>query len=316
MLLRLFYFLLAIVVAWHASPALTRFLSFLPLTEIVNVLRPRDFFGHSLAFYLVFLLAAAVLWEVLKSTGLAFLPAGPQRYGNTKLVRRVQGLIAEAVILALFMAPVIAALVIAGPGRSIILSRMERELGSRFADAARRPMLGELHETNQQIASNDSARGTLKVEKWWEGVKDWFRPTEQKGVGVGRVERQIENTATKGVYLRQARERTVNEISDFTDAYESRSPEAVNRAREAAWAQITGESRWRFSYLAFKYLWWLALPMAAPFYFFFNGHVKAVIARMHRPVLRFIDTGRGGVGGSARFAGMLEEWELIYGRNK
>jgi hypothetical protein len=63
-------------------------------------------------------------------------------------------------------------------------------------------------------------------------------------------------------------------------------------------------------FLTVKYLWWAALPFALPAHFFLNRRVKRVIAHGARPFTRFLHKGRIGLGGSARFAGIFEEWLL------
>jgi hypothetical protein len=311
MLLKIVYIALAVLAAWHSAPWLTSVFSFLPFGELADAIRPRNLFSHSPSFYVVFLLASVALWETLERTGLTFLLSGPQRYGNSRPVRRTQGLMAEGVILMIFMTPVLALLTLAGPGKTIILTRLEQDLGARFADAATAPMRSELRGKDQLVANNESERGALKIEQWWEGAKDWFRPAERQGEGTTRIQRKLDKVSATSETLRRDGALVEGRIMDFTLAVQSRDSQAVERARDAVWKDT---SSWRISYLAFRHLWWLALPIAAPLHFYLHGYLKGWIGRVHKPIQDFIDVGRTGIGGSGRFATIFEEWRLVYGR--
>lgn len=56
--------------------------------------------------------------------------------------------------------------------------------------------------------------------------------------------------------------------------------------------------------------WYYPLIPSVPLYWFTRKRVKSVVAVLYERPLRFIETGRFGAGGSARFAGLLEEWAL------
>jgi hypothetical protein len=70
-------------------------------------------------------------------------------------------------------------------------------------------------------------------------------------------------------------------------------------------------SFWKKGFWVVVHLWRVALPMAVLLHLAFHRQVKKRIGRLAEPVLRFRDRGRAGQGGSARFAGILEEWSLI-----
>ena len=83
---------------------------------------------------------------------------------------------------------------------------------------------------------------------------------------------------------------------------------------EAAKKTVSGLSFWRKYFL-------LPFPTVWPFALFVSGivwllaHVfwKSTISAAHHSVMRFIDEGRFGLGGSGRFAGMFEEWGVLSG---
>ena len=54
----------------------------------------------------------------------------------------------------------------------------------------------------------------------------------------------------------------------------------------------------------FSFIWWIV----------FYAFVKAVAVGMYLPVLRLLERGRFGIGGSGRFAGLVEEWETRWKR--
>lgn len=60
----------------------------------------------------------------------------------------------------------------------------------------------------------------------------------------------------------------------------------------------------------FTYYWKWYIVWALMFYAISQLAVKKWAAQFHRYVLRFVEIGRFGLGGSARFAGMIEEWAL------
>jgi hypothetical protein len=315
MLTKLFSLLLAILIAWYLGPWLTTIFWFLPVKELASAISLRNILSHDASFFVSFLLWFAVFWTILKGGGLTVLMAGPQRYGNTKLVRRAQGLIVEGLFLFLFMSPIIALLVLSGMGKNIILSRLQTDLGPAFLEPTTARMRSQLERIDQSLNGNASRQSELKIERAWEGFKDWFRVPENRGEETARIENQMDRLTRVNLDLQGDRRVRQSEITEFIKAYERGDRYSTEVARDMMWGDILA-SPWRLVFLAVQYLWWWTLPIAAPLYFRFNRHFKFAVARLCAPVLRFFEQGRFGEGGSGKFAGIFDEMALIYSRRE
>jgi hypothetical protein len=69
---------------------------------------------------------------------------------------------------------------------------------------------------------------------------------------------------------------------------------------------------WRFLFTALRHLGYIAYPFGGVLYLLFGARVKHRLARVLRPIRRFFELGQMGAGGSGRFAGLIDEWELRY----
>lgn len=97
----LFTLMLASVLAWFLGPFLLNELSSAGpvLKEFVSIFTLFELFRRGPAFYLQFVVAIILFWFLIKAIGvlLSFALPKSQRYGTTKLLRRVQGFCAETI---------------------------------------------------------------------------------------------------------------------------------------------------------------------------------------------------------------------------
>lgn len=90
--------------------------------------------------------------------------------------------------------------------------------------------------------------------------------------------------------------------------------ENVKEAKEKTWAEVGGVYGLYTRY--FKKYFWIAflITLAAYVADYFTN--KKTLGKIHERLLRFLEQGRFGFGGSARFAGLLEEWRTLYKNQK
>lgn len=86
-------------------------------------------------------------------------------------------------------------------------------------------------------------------------------------------------------------------------------PSDIEAHRKLAWEKVEETPSWRLQ-LTIKHAWRGVLFWSVILYGLFIWFVKDRAARVYGAVLRFLEAGRFGFGGSARFAALVEEWPL------
>ena len=245
MLGRVLRFLFIALLAWNFGGSAMWFLErFIPVVgAVLGSLVPSDFAAQDARFYFNVVIGMVFFWVIVKLTGLSFsfmLPHG-QRFGTTKLVRRIQGAVAEVILFAVIFGAGFAFLALTPPGADMVAEALVNRFAQGFGPG-------------------------------WEN--------DIQGV-----------TFVRGSF------RTLVYESIYNDRNE-------NQRRGAP-----GEQRTHGLQLVLVSMWKPLLIMSLVVY----GLLQWVLFKtpgeaIYRHLLRFFEIGRFGIGGSGRFAGLIEEW--------
>lgn len=159
---RIWLLLLAFPLAWNFGPLLLDAVGAAgPIAEaVISFLIPEDLGGQGLVFYFKFIVALVLFALILKALGLLFsfaLPRG-QRYGTTKLLRRVQGVCAELLIVLFFFCLI----------PFVILAE------SGWEDTSRQEIHAE--EAGPETTTGRLRKSVRRARNWLEGVVEVEKP--------------------------------------------------------------------------------------------------------------------------------------------
>lgn len=102
---------------------------------------------------------------------------------------------------------------------------------------------------------------------------------------------------------------------DFFVKTSGDSQELTDDAKRLVWASFRS-TPFQFISSSLKEYWLVSLIIAFVLYGFSHTSVRYKIAPFYESVLRFFEQGRFGLGGSSRFAGIIEEWATLYKNQK
>lgn len=281
---RIVALILAIPLAWHYGPLLIGVaVAVAPWVGAVLSFMAPDMTGRNWAFWLSFIIGLAVLWVVFRLSFFVFGFALPQaqRFTATKLLRRVQGAFAEAV----FAGAVIAV------GTGVLMLGQLAGIGETRAIAkAQVPQYAEL------LGLGGGDRPVLSAL----GAGARPQPMDQRD----RIQKGLTAAAAEAEYQSSLR---LWEDAQATFARQQAEYDARIRAG-ARGALHNNLLLWGVITLA---AWWhLLLPLGIIAVIVTGDDFKRSFGTVYLSVLRFIEAGRFGYGGSARFAALVEEWPL------
>lgn len=248
MLSRILYLCIVALLAWNFGGAAMWFLErFLPFVwaGIVSI-APKEGPPRDATFWLNFAVGMIFFWVLLKLTGLSFgfmLPLG-QRFGTTKLVRRIQGVMAEVILFFVVFAALFGLLILTPAGNDLIARRF---LANPF------------------LLNGDPNAKPIRYSD--EGYDDTLNI--------------IKGMLYQGIYFDQD--------ALFSNQFGKARGEWLGKIFPAFWKQV----------LFVSLLLYILIQWAI---------IKAPAEGIYKHLLRFFEIGRFGIGGSGRFAGLIEEW--------
>lgn len=103
--------------------------------------------------------------------------------------------------------------------------------------------------------------------------------------------------------------------TDYFVVVDSNHAKFKENAKNEVWAAVK-ERPFNFVSSSLKQYWKIGLILAIILYGISHTSVRYKIAPHYESVLRFFEQGRFGLGGSSRFAGIIEEWASLYKNQK
>lgn len=334
MLKTLAWIILYGVVAWFLSPVLEVILPIPTESMVEGFLNPADMDDKNVLHFLRFIVWMVAIGLIFKYAGSVFSFALPitKRYSTTKLFRRFQGLIAEVMIFALLF-------IITGLALSIYPSyKIFQEKVADKEDDWKDVYAEERFALNTQIkATRDSAKNFIEKYKAKFTIPSNIWPIEQskniekyslKDVRAHPEKYQKRHYLGNGLYRydirriqgyqdlfdRQkqlfAEKNTLD--SQYNAAFLNEDFLAYNKtvAKGIVWAELG--SPYDLLVTEFKNRLFLIILMTIGIFTALYYANKSSLGGLHEKFLRFLEQGRLGLGGSARFAGLYEEWRTLY----
>lgn len=296
----------------------------------------------------LFKLMRYIVWVIVLA--LAFRYTGPlfsfvlpitSRYSTTKPMRRFQGMFAEVFLFAVIFL-FVGALVAAWPSYSEY-KKVYNDKEGEWLDKAVQYKINLMSEQRDNkdaaIAFIDSnkAQFTVPFELWpmqlsktindysIQDVIDNPKRYEAKKLRVTEYGNYYEIVydirRTVGYQDHFKKQKELASQLRFLDSMTMAIPlddefmaENAQEASEKTWAEFG--SPYKLVLGNIKKYWWIALLITLTAFtadYFTN---KKVLGKIHERLLRFLELGRFGFGGSARFAGLLEEWRTLYKNQK
>lgn len=330
------------VLAWFLSPILEVILPIPTESMVEGFLNPADMDDKSILQFLRFIVWIAAIGLVFKYAGSVFSFALPitKRYSTTKLFRRAQGLIAELmVILLLFLLTGIAISIY--PSYQIFQEKVaEKEEDWKDVFATERYALSNYMSANRDSAKNfvDKYRTqfTVPYDVWpeldnktieqysLEDVRAHPEKYQKRNFlahpgSASNIRYDIRRTQEyqrhfdlqKELYAKRYSLDSQYNAANVNDTFLKYNRET---AKNLAWSELG--SPYELLASQFKSRAVLAILLALGLFAALYYANKSSFGGVHEKILRFLEQGRFGQGGSARFAGLYEEWRTLYKNQK
>lgn len=126
---------------------------------------------------------------------------------------------------------------------------------------------------------------------------------------------QLTSLAKKILKIQQKNWTILYEAGNYHVKFDQNALGLRNVAKSLAWNIIKSNFS-LYVFLSLKIFWWVALIIAIILYLFSHLPVRYKLAPTYERIMRFFEQGRFGMGGSSRFAGIIEEWASLYKRQK
>jgi len=332
------------LLAWFFSPLLSIILP-LPTENMVggflDLEKESDQSLFKLLRYIVWIIALALAFRYIGPLFSFVLPI-TSRYSTTKPMRRFQGMFADVLLFAVILA-FVGAIVAAIPSFKEYTTVFEEKKDEwqaqvdyyyNFLDSAEREnrRLAEAFvETNKdgfdnpfEIWPNQPSRGVeyYSIQDVIDNPEKYQRPIlryNEYGADYYvtrydiRCTEEYQDFFKKQVKIYEDRQEWDSIV--HASLYDSEFLKKRNKdIREKTWAEVGGVYGLYSKY--FKKYFWIAFLIALAAYVADYFYGKHVLGKIHERLLRFLEQGRFGFGGSARFAGLLEEWRTLYKNQK
>jgi len=317
----LLFFLLALFLASAIGDELTEILSFLPIRELINFFMPSSIGEGTLQEYIGIFMWTVIFFLAFRSFGLplGFLWPNFSNYSQTKAMRKVQGLMAELSLIAFFFSiPVTVLFFFILLGEDGIQKFMTAtDVTTPIASSTQNQSLTYTYtpreiEIRNEIKAIDDAKGNRSVAQFAADRKRkeaLSRELKQivssrfafKATGQGLIG---DPSTPKGSTFRVSSQGLLTDTSAPQHAHHSQAKTyAVERSKFTLLLLVYLEVAKRF--------WVFSLIFAVVVLFFIHRNFRHEFSIALGRLLRFFTESRLGQGGSSRFAGMFEEWELL-----
>jgi len=332
------------LLAWFFSPLLNVILP-LPTENMVDGFLDLEKESHQDLFKLMrFIVWVIILALAFRYTGPLFSFVLPitSRYSTTKPMRRFQGVFADALlfgVLLLFVGAIVAAVPSYKEYTTVFEEKKEEWKIAinnfyQFIDSAERENRHQAEafiEANKdgfdmpfQIWPNEPSKGVeyYSIQDVIDNPEDYERHVyrfNEHGQYGDFISYDIRRTKEyQDFFKTQAmlyKDRKMLDSGMAAVPYdEDFQNEKAEEAKEKTWAEVGGIYGLYTKYFK-QYFWWVFFATLAAYVTdYFYG--KQVLGKIHERLLRFLELGRVGFGGSARFAGLLEEWRTLYKNQK
>ncbi len=277
--------------------------------------------------YIVWIVFLGILFKYTRPL-LGFLLPMSKQYSTTKPIRRLQGIVMEFTILvAAFV--VIGFFIAANPARKTYKNTIESEK-QRIESGIDNTFLKSQSEINSSIKDNraktkdylyDNANSYLVYEGIWpldddktiesysvdkefpltKRIKNWAFGNDSKS--------DIRFTSKYQNYFRKQKKAFAQLQSIETVKVDSKAK--LDKSAKEATRQKLGNPI-LFVLAAYKNKLWLLLGLSLVAYILFHIFIRSGLGKGYDSMLQFFHQGRFGKGGSARFAGIMEEWPLRF----
>ncbi len=334
---RILLLFVAALLAWHLGPLLTQLsivVAFIA-TILGTMTSPEEILHKPAEFWIQFAIWLIVFWFALPGmlSFVSFMVPSAHRYSGTKRMRRIQGILAEVIVLVSFFLIAIGVLMWLpfnknGLAEEILrepeiaqanqnLYEYVKEYSDKMSDAAGMfdaPVRGWDKEPRWLFHTYFVGMQNLSVEKGWTGDVDgiyskslekFYRTItteeERKDVIFDHLD-EVSFLRDRGVYPPPPDARVTVIFNEKTSAREK-------------WNELI-----RNPYTSVSQFYWesaIRRPMipliVAMIGYIFWFSSKADFGITYSSIIRFWEQGRFGLGGSGRFASLFEEWTLQYG---
>ncbi|MCH6256487.1 type IV secretory system conjugative DNA transfer family protein [Puniceicoccaceae bacterium K14] len=286
MIKRLLFLLLALALALVAGPPLTEILSFIPIDWLVGIIKPKNISNTSINEYFEILVWTVIFFLAFRSFGLplGFLWPNFSNYSQTKAMRKVQGLMAElSLITFFFFIPIfIIHLAILTDSSLIDLAVEQKALEKqKFA----------LNRIDRDIAAQEREIREIDRKRSTQTLAQSVQARARRDF----LQNSISNSRSLRSGLRRSWEKGGQNYNDLIRKNEK--PKYI-----LFLIALIGVIR-RF--------WFISLLFALIVLFVVHRNFRHEFSIGLGRFLRFVTESRLGQGGSSRFAGLFEEWELL-----
>ena len=345
---RLLVLLVAFVVAWFFGPALTSLLETtvnqVSVGEKTRTSLSNYFLKRDEEFYIGLIFWTVVLFFLLPLIARLFNFVNPhaRRYGTTKPIRRIHGFTTEllAVTTLFILATVIFGLIVNTKVKELVrYIEAHSSLSVKTANDVLRNSVASRKEWESVSNSTVTAMFQSKVEltNYLNGLKSEGIVTPPDVFSLfgmaahydklaraielhNETRRQQPSIPPPTTYLRIFSDMTnaIVKHSAALEKWNERNAELGPAKAEidslmdaAAQEYAAASTRDKYLVIPLRHIWFRALFVACLLWFVAHVFFKSEISSIHRVILRFLEEGRFGQGGSGRFAGMFEEWGIL-----